>query len=321
MDAAAHRLAEHSLHNTLHSLLLVGAMLVIMALTGWLLAGPAGIVWLLLLGALLLMLTPRLTPQLVMRLYRARPLGPAEAPGLAAMVAELSGRAGLSRPPRLFWIPSSMCNAIAVGDRDDASLAVTDCILRTMSPRELAGILAHEISHVRSRDLRVMGLADAVSRITRMLSWMGQILLLINLPLVLLGRVMVPWLLVLLLIAAPTVVGLLQLALSRTREFDADLGAVRLTGDPRGLASALAKLERTRGGLLARVLLPDRGIPEPSLLRTHPVTEERIRRLLELDDTVQRAAEEAPDHPVVDPSLMPPPHSHPPRWHASGLWY
>ena len=320
MDATAGRIAGHSLQNLLHSLVLVAAMLGLMALIGWLLAGPAGVAWLMLLGGLMLVLSPRVTPQLVMRLYRARPLRPDQAPGLSAVVQELARRAGLPRPPQLHWIPSAICNAIAVGDRADSSIAVTDRILRTMTPRELTGILAHEISHIRSRDLEVMGLADVVSRITRMMSWIGQLLLFVNLPLILLGQVAVPWLLVLLLIVAPTLSALLQLALSRTREFDADLGAVRLTGDPRGLASALAKLERTRGGLLTRILLPDRGLPEPSVLRTHPVTEERIQRLLDL-------ANETPETPrpavsgLLDASRMPPPHTTAARWHASGLWY
>jgi heat shock protein HtpX len=97
---------------------------------------------------------------------------------------------------------------------------------------------------------------------------------------------------VLLFLAAPTVTGLLRLALSRLREFEADRGAVELTGDPRGLASALHRIERRKQGLLARlapwVALPRRRAP--ALLQTHPPTEQRIRRLLALEDRARRVA-------------------------------
>ncbi len=155
-------------------------------------------------------------------------------------------------------------------------------MLRQLEPRELAGVLAHEVSHVRNNDPWVMGLADVTSRITGWFSMLGQILFLLNIPLVLMGAVSISWLAIALLIFAPTLSGLIQLALSRTREYDADIGAVELTGDPRGLASALAKLERTQGRWLEQILMPGRRVPDPSLLRTHPPTAERIERLLAL---------------------------------------
>ena len=115
----------------------------------------------------------------------------------------------------------------------------------------------------------------------------------------------------LVLIAAPTVGGLLQMALSRTREFDADLGAAMLTGDPDGLASALRKLERAHGKLWEGLMLPGGRIPDPSVLRTHPHTEERVARLMAL-----KAAPGGPDaggfpvgreagRPMPRPSLVP----------------
>ena len=94
-----------------------------------------------------------------------------------------------------------------------------------------------------------------------------------------------PWLLVLTLALAPTFVSLLQLALSRAREFDADIDAAGLTGDPVGLASALDKLQRRQGSLWETILMPGGRIPDPSLLRTHPKTEERIVRLLPYPST------------------------------------
>jgi heat shock protein HtpX len=205
-----------------------------------------------------------------------------------------------------------------VGRRNEAGIAVTDGLLRGLGPRELTGVLAHELSHIANEDMWIMGLADAVSRLTSGLSLAGQILLLVNLPLLLLGQVTLPWLAVALLIAAPAVSALLQLALSRRREYDADLQAVRLTGDPRGLAAALSRLERYRSGWLGRVLLPGRGDPDPSLLRTHPATDERVRRLLELEREVEVA------FPGVQQrfSLRDfPPVSRRPRWRVGGYRY
>ena len=95
-----------------------------------------------------------------------------------------------------------------------------------------------------------------------------------------------PWLAVLVLLAAPTVGGLLQMALSRTREFDADLGAAMLTGDPDGLASALQKLERVQGRRWENMFLPGGRTPDPSVLRTHPLTADRIARLKALKKAV-----------------------------------
>ena len=101
--------------------------------------------------------------------------------------------------------------------------------------------------------------------------------------LVALGMVHVPWSVVVLLIFAPTLMALIQLGLSRTREYDADRAAADLTGDPEGLIRALGKLDRLTGRFWEEIFLPGRRIPDPSLLRTHPPTESRVRRLRELD--------------------------------------
>jgi heat shock protein HtpX len=148
--------------------------------------------------------------------------------------------------------------------------------------RELAGVLAHEVSHIRNRDLWLMSIADLAGRLTHMMSLFGVALVMVSLPLWLSGAGGVPLLLIPLLVFAPQVTTLLQLALSRAREFDADLDAAGLTGDPDGLASALAKLERYQRGAWERILMPGYRLPEPSVLRTHPPTEERIARLKRL---------------------------------------
>jgi heat shock protein HtpX len=298
-------------------------MTLLLALLGWFIAGGLGLL-IAAAGVIILGFSPQVSPQVVLRMYRARQLGPAHVPGLFRLVQALAQRAGLPNPPRLYYIPSNMMNAFAVGKHSHAAIAVTDGLLRRLNPRELAGVLAHEISHVTNNDIWVMGLADVVSRLTSGLSLGGQFLLLLSLPMMLFGSYSPPWWLFLLLISAPTLSALFQLALSRTREYDADLDAAWLTGDPSGLASALAKLERYQHGFLERILLPGRHIPDPSLLRTHPTTEDRIQRLLSLDDThlsqpfshSVRVPTEALQLTTQMPQVV-----HMPRWRLSGLWF
>jgi heat shock protein HtpX len=316
------RWRQHAWLNRLQSLALLGFMGGFLGLLGWLLWGGLGVVVLLFGGAFAISLNPSLSTRWVMRLYGAARLDTDSAPGLVAAVRELAGRAGLPVVPALYYVPSRMLNAFAVGSRRQSALAVTDGLVRQLNSRELLGVLAHETSHIASNDLWVMGLADMFSRTTSLLSLLGQFLLLLNLPLILFAEVSINWLAILLLIFAPTLSALAQLALSRAREYDADLNAVRLTGDPEGLASALAKIERVQGGWLERIFMPGRGIPEPSLLRTHPETDERIGRLMSLKVPADKAASPArfQDHEGHWPRPSRPV-TRPPRWHISGLWH
>jgi heat shock protein HtpX len=180
--------------------------------------------------------------------------------------------------PTLYLSPSPTPNAFAVGSPRDSAIVVTEGLLRLLDRRALAGVLAHEISHIVNRDLRIMGLADMLTRATAFFALTGQMLLLFNLPFALVGGPLVPWIVPLVLILAPVLMTLLQLALSRAREFDADLGAAHLTGDPLGLASALSALER-RSFSFWQVLFPLAREPDRLLLRTHPATRDRIARL------------------------------------------
>ena len=320
LDAAERR--RHKLRNLLQSILLILGMIGLLALCGWLLFGPAGVVGLGLGAALALALAPRVSPQMVLRLYSARPLVPDQLPAVFAVLARLSERAGLARMPRLYYVRSTMLNAFAVGGPDDAAIALTDGILRKLDLRELTGVLAHEISHIRNRDLWLMNLADVAGRLTRMMSLLGLGLLLVGLPLWLTGAADLPWLLIPLLMFAPQLTMLLQLALSRSRELDADLDAAGLTGDPAGLASALIKLERYQRATWERILLPGRRLPEPSLLRSHPPTEERIARLAALAGAAPEPAADAlaatPRAPIAVPWQMA---RRPARGHLIGFWY
>lgn len=313
---------QHALANRLQSLLLLAVMAGFLTLLGWLLWGSAGIFLLLFLGCLLLVLNPITSPWLIMRMYRASYMTPGQAPALYSTLTKLARRADLSRVPELYYVPSSMINAFTVGSRSEAAIAVTDGLLRNLETREVTGVLAHEVSHIHNNDTWVMGIADIFSRLTTLLSLFGQFLLLLNLPLILISDTRIDWLAILILIFAPTLSTLAQLGLSRTREYDADLNAVRLTGDPEGLASALVKIERHSGSIFEHIFLPGRRIPEPSLLRTHPPTEERVSRLMELQP------------PILKPSMLQSPQirftqepslgylvRRAPRWHITGVWH
>lgn len=280
---AAHspRWQQYALRNALQSATLILFMGGFLALLGWKLWGLSGLFLLLLMGLSAVVFNPATSPGWVMRLYGARPLQRGQLPALEQTLEWLAARAGLP-VPRIYLIPSRVMNAFSVGAPGRSAIALSDGLLRRLSLRQLAGVLAHEVSHIRHNDLWVMGLADLFSRLTSLLALVGQCLLLLNLPLLLLGLVTFDWWLILLLVVAPLVSALAQLALSRTREYAADLNGALLTGDPEGLASALNAIEQQQGGWLEHLLLPGRRVPEPSLLRTHPPTEERIQRLLAL---------------------------------------
>lgn len=290
----------------------------LLALVGWLFAGVIGLVWFVLLAVILAVLSPNVSPRFILRMYRARELTAGEAPGLYRVVAELARRAGLERVPRLFYAASPVLNAFALGRSEHSFVVVSDGILRRLTPRELTGVLAHEISHVRNKDISVMGLADLFSRMTSVLSSAGQLLLVFNLPLVLFSDHRINWWAILVLIVAPLVSSLIQLALSRSREYDADIGAAELTGDPEGLASALHKIERYQNNVFEQIITPGRGVPEPSILRTHPHTGERLKRLRALQP-------KEPPHRLGDPqvpgSLLRAGASGPPRRRSFGMWY
>jgi len=319
MATNGRRRALHKLRNILHSIVLVLGMALIAAACAWALWGWEGVLWAVGAVVLAMVLSPSIPPGLVLSLYRARPLTRAAFPEGYALSDELARRAGLPEVPTLHYVPSAVANAFAVGNRQDAAIAVSDGMLRTLSARELAGVLAHEISHVANNDLWIMNLADAMSRATALLSNVGMFLLILNLPLVLIGAVAVPWSLVLVLVLSPTAMSLLQLALSRAREYEADLNAAGLTGDPAGLASALLRLERQQGRIWETILMPGRNVPDPSLLRTHPPTEERVRRLMDLAEHERRPEAEG-QGPVVLPGDYRVVGSAP-RWRWPGIWY
>lgn len=281
----------HRWSNRLQSALLIIAMLAISALAGHLLLGDLGL-WLTLgVASAAVVAEPAASARWTLRLVGARPLSTAEAPYLWHSLATLAERAGLPSTPRPYYVPSAAINAFAVGQRDGSAIAVTDGMLQQLDRRELAGVLAHEIAHIAHDDLRVMNLAAHVGRITTVFSVAGQLLLLLALPSLFgVGGWQIDWLAVALLMFSPQIALLAQLGLSRVREFDADATAASLTGDPRGLAQALARIEHASRPWFAR-LLPGTYDRQPRWLRSHPETHRRIRRL-------QALAMSSPWHPT-----------------------
>lgn len=289
---------RHKWRNRLHTVLLAGGSLVLLAACAYVFAGLAGIFWAALLGGMSLWMSARISPDLVLRLYKARRLSPEDFPEGHRILRQIVARADLPALPELYYVPSNLMNAFSVGKPEDSAIGVTDALVRRLSPREFAGVIAHELSHIRNEDLRVMALADMVSRMTSMMSAIGLFTLFLHFPAIMAGGGQVPWLGILLLWMAPTIGALLQLALSRAREYDADLDAAGLTGDPEGLAAALVRLEKSQGRMW-EMMLPGGRVPQPSVLRSHPKTSERVRRLLSL---------KRPRQPYVDlPERRPPP--------------
>jgi heat shock protein HtpX len=259
---------------------------------------------------------------MLMGMYRARPLDPRNGGSILHIADVLSDRAELPAPPRVYVIPSMTLNAFATGTPQKSIIGVTEGLLRRLTLNELAGVLAHEISHIRNNDLAVMSLADVMTRFTQMLSYLALFLALFNLPAFILGDSEISFTGLLLLYLAPTAGSLIQLALSRTREYDADLEGAGLTGDPASLASALEKLERYQGHFWEDMMLPvpGRRIPTPSLLRSHPLTQERVTRLRALQDAPMLPQLSIAEEPMVSLIGLGPIAMRP-RYRWTGVWF
>lgn len=223
--------------------------------------------------------------------FQTQPLMQEEAPELYKMVKNLSDQAEIPMP-KLFIIPTQAPNAFATGrDPEHATIAVSKGILELLTPSELETVIAHEMTHIKNRDTLTQAVAGTVAGA---ITYLGQILsfgLLFGPVSRDSRRGQNPLGLLFLIVLAPLSASLLQLAISRTREYAADLGSAQITGNPSALASALQKLETvsrqvpmhgnpTMAPLLIMNPLSREGLQ--SLFMTHPPTEERIRRLMEL---------------------------------------
>ncbi|MBD2129413.1 M48 family metalloprotease [Microcoleus sp. ZQ-A2] len=230
--------------------------------------------------------------------YNAQPIARHESPEIYDTVASLSDRAGIPMP-KLFIVPTQSPNAFATGrDPEHATVAVTQGILDLLSREELEGVLAHELTHIRNHDTLTQAVAGTIAGA---ITFLGRVLTFGALY----GPVTRdnrqggnPLGILFLIVLAPIAAALLQFAISRTREYSADLGSAEITGNPRALATALEKLEAmgrqipmngnpAMSALLIVNPLSTKGLL--ALFRTHPPTEERIRRLLELANQKQGA--------------------------------
>lgn len=294
---------------------MLAGLAVVLGAVAWLLTGLAGLLWVLMTVVLLGALRPRVPTAWVLSMYRAQPLPRWAAPGLHDVVDVLAARARLQRRPQVFYVASPTANAFVIGKKDEAVLALTDGLLRLLDGRELTGVLAHELSHLQNGDPAIMNLSDLVSRLAQWMSWLGLWSVVVSLPLAVDRASLVPLLLSLLLVAVPTVVTLMQLAVSRSREYDADLEAVALTGDPEGLARALVVLEHSDGQIWERILVGRSAGSDPLLLQTHPATAQRVQRLL-------AARVDARPRPVDGnhgTTVVHPPVTHRPRVRRTGI--
>jgi heat shock protein HtpX len=268
---------------------LVTAMSVLLGILGWIIAGEVMAIFVLGLMIASYFFLPKISPHLLLRMNHCRELKSYETPKIHGLVHALARKGEFKNLPTLYYLPSDQLNAFTAGSEENGAIALSDGLLRNLNLEEIAGVLAHEMSHLKHGDLKVLVFADISSRITGILSMMGQVLLLLNLPLIFFMNYQINWWVILLLILAPDIGDFLFLTLSRTREYDADLGAAELTGDPEGLALALSKIHNHQNGILKQLVFRGYRVTEPVLMRTHPPTKERIRRLLEVREYKREA--------------------------------
>lgn len=222
--------------------------------------------------------------------YGAVPVTANQAPGLYTMVERLSQRANLPMPG-VYMIPTASANAFATGrDPEHAAVAVTEGIMNMLSEEELEGVIAHELTHINNRDTLTQAVAATVAGA---ISWLAQMA---SYSMWFGGRDdrngPNPVGLLLTIILAPVAASVIQLAISRTREFSADAGAARLTGNPRALARALQRLESGARQMplngnpaFAPLLIVNSSAGDwfRSLFSTHPTTEARIENLMKME--------------------------------------
>lgn len=315
-------LEQHQRRNLNQSFLLLSAMGLMLSAATYLIWGWAGVAATLITLLAISLFGRHVPPEAVMKLYRAERIAPDRDNQLNALLNVLTYRAGLRNRPDLYIIPSLTINAFAAGRKDHAAIALTEGLLRRLSMREIAGVIGHELSHIRNDDLRVLGLADIVTRFVQLLSYLALALALVNLLAAFEGHTFVSWWGVALLYLAPLSSSLLQLGLSRAREFDADLDAAALTGDPLGLAAALRKLETHTGHFWEDLMLPvpARRVPQPSLLRTHPTNQDRINRLNRLGNRPELEPLIIAEQPMISLVGFGPIEMRP-RFRWPGLWF
>lgn len=278
--------------NTLRTTLLLGGLTGLLLVFGQVLGGQTGMVIALVVAAAMNFGSYWYSDKIVLRLYKAREASPQEAPVLYQVTRELASRAGLPAP-RVYVIDNDAPNAFATGrNPQNAAVAATTGLMRILSREELAGVMAHELAHVEHRDTLIGAIAATVAGAIAMLANFAQWMLIFGV-----GRnndnqgggnVFGA---LLMMILAPLAASLIQMAVSRSREYAADARGAAICGNPLWLAGALRKLDRgNRGAVMAQaeanpaaahlfIVNPLKGQNMAKLFSTHPPIEERIRRL------------------------------------------
>lgn len=247
----------------------------------WPQLGPWAIAFAVLGALAILVLAVRVPPAAMMRIYGARPYEAGDLARLDGITRELARRAGLPSPPRLYVVPSLGVSTFSFGSGQRFATALTEGLLRRLTMREVAAILAREVVHAKRGDLLVYGVADLVSRCAQILYYVGLAWAALGLLGAVSGGEPVPWLTIVLLLLAPTLMTFLQLSLPRDGEFDTDRAAALVTGDSLGIASAISRLDAFPGAPLDEIIpfVPARKIALPSMLRLPVEVERRIARL------------------------------------------
>jgi heat shock protein HtpX len=268
--------------------LLMAAIMALFGVVGAVLGGGQGMAIALALGLGMNLWAYWFSDTMVLKLYNARQVDAASAPQLYQIVRELTQGATLPMP-RVYLIDEAQPNAFATGrNPGHAAVAATTGMLQLLSSRELRAVLAHELSHVKHRDILTSTITASIAGAISTLAHFGMFFG---------GRdndQRNPVLAILVLILAPIAAVLIQLAISRGREYEADRGGAELSGDPRALADALVKIDRYSKGLPLEaaeehpatahlmIINPLHGGGLSGLFSTHPPTEERVERLLAL---------------------------------------
>jgi heat shock protein HtpX len=276
--------------NWLKTAILMAGIVALFGAIGAVIGGQQGMLVALAIGGALNFAAYWFSDKMVLAMYRAQEVDATSAPQLYGMVRELAARAGLPMP-RVYLIDEAQPNAFATGrNPEHAAVAATAGILRLLTPRELRGVMAHELAHVKHRDILISTVSATIA---------GAISTLANFGMLFGGRTADeeggggnPVLAILVLVLAPIAAMLIQFAISRTREFGADRRGAEISGDPRALADALAKIDAYARGIplataeahpaTAQMMIvnPLSGGGIKGLFSTHPSTDERIARLL-----------------------------------------
>jgi heat shock protein HtpX len=269
--------------------LLLAGLMGLFVVIGALIGGPETALIFLFIGAIFNFGAYWFSDKIALRMARAKEVSDQEAPRLHQIVQELTTRAGLPMP-KLYVIPQDQPNAFATGrNPEHSAVAVTQGILKLLSEDELRGVLAHELAHVRNRDILITSIvatiAGAITYLAYMLLWFGGD---DESPLGLVGALA-------LVLLAPIAAAIIQLAISRQREYSADATGAEISGNPESLASALLRLEEGAQAIPMRVnqaseplyiVKPFSGGGMAALFSTHPPIEERVRRLRQMRPTI-----------------------------------